>query len=140
MGKRYTEEEKRQIQELANQGHTDEVIAQQLDRSTNAIRNMRHRNNLKTKEIQTIHKLQQTKQKLQQETQQIEYKLEQLEKRRNQIQQALRPEETQLVQKIETELTRLKDKKPELFTITTQEQINKLTTELATSFIRWLLQ
>jgi transposase-like protein len=44
LGKRYTEEEKRLIQELVTQGHTDQSIPQQLGRSTNAIRNMRHRN------------------------------------------------------------------------------------------------
>ena len=54
MGKRYTEEEKRHIQELATQGHTDEAIAQQLVRSTNAIRNIRHRNHILTMETQTI--------------------------------------------------------------------------------------
>ena len=123
MGKRYTEEEKHRIQELTQQGNTDDSIAQQLGRSTNAIRNIRHRNNIKTKETQTIQELRQTKQKLQQQTQQIEYKLRLLEKRRNQIQQAIKTEETQLVKKLEIELTRLKDRKPELFTITAQEQI-----------------
>ena len=54
MGKRYTEEEKRHIQELAQQGYTDESIAQQLGRSTNAIRNIRHRTNIKTRETKTI--------------------------------------------------------------------------------------
>ena len=63
MGKRYTEEEKRQIQELAAQGYTDEVIAQQLGRSTNAIRNHRHRTNIKTRETETIKQMQRQIQK-----------------------------------------------------------------------------
>ena len=65
MGKRYTEEEKRQIQELAAQGYTDEVIAQQLGRSTNAIRNHRHRTNIKTRETETIKQLKEKKHTLQ---------------------------------------------------------------------------
>ena len=87
-----------------------------------------------------IQELRQSKQKLQRQTQQIEHKTRQLEKRRNQTQQALRIEETQLVKKLEVELTRLKDRKPELFTITAQEQINKLTVEIATSFFKWLIE
>jgi len=34
----------------------------------------------------------------------------------------------------------LKDKNPELFAITAQEQINKLTLQLATSFVKWLIE
>jgi hypothetical protein len=140
LGKRYTEEEKHLIQELSHQGHTDETIAQQIGRSTNAIRNIRHRNNIKTRETQTIQKLRQTKQKLQQQIQQIEHIIRKLEKRRNQTHQALRTEETQLIKKLETQLTRLKHRKPELFTITAQEQINKLTLELATTIFKWLIE
>jgi hypothetical protein len=42
--------------------------------------------------------------------------------------------------KIETELTQLKDRKPELFQITGEEQLAKLATQLATSIIRWLIE
>ena len=140
MGKRYTEEEKRQIQELADQGHTDESIAERLGRSTNAIRNIRYRDNIKTRETQTIQQLKEKIQALQQQNQQIEYKLRQLEKRRTQTQQALQTEETKFNKKLVTELTRLKDSKPELFTITAEEQMQKLTAQLALSFIRWLME
>jgi len=140
LGKRYTEEEKRQIQELADQGHTDESIAERLGRSTNAIRNIRYRDNIKTRETQTIQQLKEKIQALQQQNQQIEYKLRQLEKRRTQTQQALQTEETKFNKKLVTELTRLKDSKPELFTITAEEQMQKLTAQLALSFIRWLME
>ncbi|MFC1804057.1 helix-turn-helix domain-containing protein [Thermoproteota archaeon] len=139
MGKRYSEEEKRRIQELTQQGHTDESIAQQLGRSTNAIRNIRHRNNIKTRETRTIQQLNTEKQKLTQQTQELEHKLRQLEKRRDQLTQALQIEEKTFYKQIETTLIRLKDQKPELFTITEQEQISKLTAQLAGAVIRWLI-
>jgi hypothetical protein len=140
LGKRYTGEEKRLIQELAEQGYTDESIAQQLGRSTNAIRNIRNRNNIKTRETQTIQQLKEKKHTLQQQTQQKERILKQLEQRRNQIQEALQAEEAKFNQKLETELIRLKDRKPELCTITAEEQMNHLKAQLASSFIRWLFQ
>jgi predicted transcriptional regulator len=140
VGKHYTEQEKRRIQELAQQGYTDEAIAQQLGRSTNAIRNIRHRDNIKSSEIQSIHQLKETKQTLEQQTQQTEYELKKLEQRRNQIQRALQMEQTQLNQKLEIELTRLKDTKPELFTITAEEQLIKLTAQLGASILRWLFE
>jgi len=74
LGKRYTEEEQRHTQELVEQGHTDESIAQQLGRSTNAIRNLRHRNSITTKETINIEQLKQEKQELNKQTQEI-YKL-----------------------------------------------------------------
>ena len=140
MGKRYTEEEKRSIQELAKQGYTDEAIAQQLGRSTNAIRNIRHRHNIKSKEIKSINELRENKQTLQKQTKQLEKELKQLTKRRAQIYQALQVEETQFNKKIEKELTKLKDRKPELFTITFEEQMAKLTSQLAVSFVKWLIE
>lgn len=82
MGKRYTEEEKRRVQELANQGYTHEAIAKQLGRSTNAIRNHRHRNQIQTKTTQTIRKFTETKQTLIKQTRELEQKIAQLENKR----------------------------------------------------------
>jgi hypothetical protein len=140
LGKRYTREEKRQIQGLSEQGFTDESIAQQLNRSTNAIRNKRHRNNIKIQTTQTIQQLMETKRGLKRQTQEIQQELKQLTTRRNQIHQALQVEETQFIKKLKTELTKLKDRKPELFTITAEEQMQKLTVQLAVSFVRWLIE
>jgi transposase len=140
MGKHYTEEEKSLITELTLQGLTDEAIAQKLDRSTNSVRNIRYRNNIKTQATQTIQQLKQDKQKLTQQTQQLEYKLRQLERTRNQYRKALQKEDQALRNKLETELIRLKTKKPELFYITDQEQMAQLTAQLTTSIIRWLMK
>ena len=140
MGKRYTEQEKQMIQELADQGHIDESIAQQLGRSTNAIRNIRHRTNIKTRETISIQQLKHEKQEISRQTHEKNIQLKQLEARRNQVKQTLQIEETLLTKRLETALIRLKDKKPELFTINLQDQVNKLTVELASSFIRWLIE
>ena len=70
----------------------------------------------------------------------MEYELRHLEKRRNQTQQALEAEGFQLNKKLETELTRLKDRKPELFTITAEDQIQKLTAQIEVSFVKWLIE
>jgi hypothetical protein len=48
-------------------------------------------------------------------------------------------EEDEFKNKLETELIKLKDRKPELFTITAQEQLYKLAAELGRSIIRWLM-
>ena len=140
MGKRYTEQEQRHIQELASQGQTDESIAQQLGRSTNAIRNYRHRTNIHSKETTSIQLLKREKQKLIRQTQETEQQMRQLETRRDQVNQALAIEETLLNERLETTLIRLKDQNPELFTVTIQDQVNKLTVEIASSVIRWLIE
>ena len=133
MGKRYTEQEKQRIQELAEQGHSDESIAQQLGRSTNAIRNYRHRTNIKVKESTSI-------QQLKQQTHELDQKRIKLENRIRPLRKTRQIEEEQFKQRLENELIRLKDTKPELFQITAQEQLSKLTVELGTSIIRWLIE
>ena len=60
--------------------------------------------------------------------------------RAHQVGQALRIEENLLHKRLETALIRLKDQKPELFTVTMQEQVNKLTVEIASSVIRWIIE
>jgi hypothetical protein len=132
LGKRYTREEISQIQELSEQGLTDESIAQQLGRSTNAIRNIRYRNQLKSKIIRSIQELKQENQKLKRTNLYLKAREQDLAK-------AVQIDEKTLHLKIETSLTQLKHKKPELFYISGQEQINKLTAQIATSFIQWLI-
>ena len=133
MGKQYSEEEKRRIQELVTQGLTDESIAQQLGRSTNAIRNYRHRTNIKTKQTTSI-------QQLKQQTQILEQKRFKLENRIRPLIKTRQIEEKALRQRLELELIRLKDTKPELFEITAQDQLTKRTVELGTTFLRWLIK
>jgi hypothetical protein len=133
LGKRYTEQEKQSIQELADQDHADESIAQQLGRSTNAIRNYRHRTNIKTRETRSIRQLKH-------KTQELDKKRIKLENRIDSLRKTRQIEEEQFHQRLENELIRLKDQKPELFTITLQEQITKLNAHLASTFLRWLIE
>ena len=140
MGKRYTEQEKHRIQELVDQGHTDESIAHRLGRSTNAVRNYRHRTNIRSKETITLQQIKQEIQELTRQNQETNIQFRQLEAKRDQVKQALQIEEKIFHNKLETALIKLRDMKPELFTITIQDQINKLTLELASSFIQWLIK
>jgi transposase-like protein len=133
LGKRYTEEEKQRIKELANQGYTDKSIAKQLGRSTNAIRNHRHRNNFRTRETKTI-------QQLKQQTLKLERKRMKLEQRIGLLSKTRQIEEDKFRNRLQSELTRLKNRKPKLFQITEQEQLAKLTVQLATSIINWLIE
>ena len=109
-------------------------------RARNAIRNIRHRTNIKTRQTQTISQLKQEKQKLTRQTQEIEKQLKQLETRRDQVKQATQAEEENFKTKLEAELVQLKNTKPELFEITAQEQLTKLTTQLGLSLIRWVFE
>ena len=133
MGKRYTEEEKQLIQELTNQGYTDESIAERLGRSTNAIRNLRHRTNIKTRETKTI-------QQLKQQVWELAQRRIQLEQRIGLLTKTHQIEEDKFRNRLESELIRLKDRKTELFHITGQEQLSKLTAQLGISIIRWLIE
>jgi hypothetical protein len=133
VGKRYTEEEKQLIRELATQGHTDQTIAQQVKRSTNAIRNYRHRTNIKTRETKTL-------QHLKQQTRELEQKRTNLEQRIGLLTKTLQIEENRFRNRLQTELIKLKDRKPELFYITGEEQFSKLKAQLVTSAIRWLIE
>jgi len=135
LGKRYSGEELSLIQELSNEGQTDETIANQLGRSTNAIRNIRHRTNIKTMQTQTIRQLQETKHKLTQQTKKLEHNLKQIQERQVQLQLTLQTQETHFNTKLEKKLIRLKEQNPELFTVTVQDQVNKLTEQLVVSLL-----
>ena len=114
------------------QGQTDENIAQQLGRSTNAIRNIRHRKNIKTKEMKSI-------QELKHQNWELSHNKVQLMRQIDLLKKTHHIEDDEFRNRLKTELVRLKHRKPELFTITGQEQLNQLTAELGISIIRWLL-
>ena len=129
----------RLIQDYAEQGLTDREIAEQLNRSPNAIRNIRHRHKLKQNTRQTIKTLQYETQVLEQRITQLRREQQQFQARRDEVTQALNVDETTFQQRLETSLIRLKDVKPELFIITAQEQMGKLVVQLAGEYIKWLI-
>lgn len=140
MGKRYTDEEISLIQEYAAEGLTDLEIADKLDRTPNAIRNIRHRHNLKQNTNQTLATLKQETKAMKTRRTKIERDLTRLQTRRDQLSKALQVDEHTLEQRIKSSLIRLKRRQPELFYITDKEQLGQLKTELATAFIRWLIE
>ena len=147
MGKRYTREEIGRIQALASEGLTSTEIAASLGRTEHAIRNLRHRLKLKTETSDTIQSLLSKKDhieaeltKLKQTHRELSTEISDLQKRRDATSQALQVEQAILTKRISTELTELKTQKPELFHITGQEQLAKLTGALFGSFLRWLFE
>ena len=139
MGSKYTQEELQEIQVLAEQGYSNQQIADKLGRTPAAIRNTRHRNKIKTQTRQTIQTLKTQQQNLTQTTRQLQTKLASLQSRHRQVKQALRLDEETLNRKLEYALRQLKYQKPELFHITVEEQIGKLTAQLAGHLIKWLI-
>ena len=139
MGKRYTQEEIDQIQVLTNEGLTDGQIATRLNRSENAIRNLRHRTKLKAETRESIESLKRERRTLNKKVQDLRWELSSLQTRKEQVSKALHIEKQALNQKLYTALRRMKDHKPELFHITVEDQIAKITVQLAGSFLRWLV-
>ena len=104
MGKRYSKEEINRINELANHGLTNEKIAQKMGRTTNGIRNIRHRKNLRTQTRNTINKLNQRKLELQKTTSNLQYEINKLETRHQEITKVLKFNEQVLTKRIENSL------------------------------------
>ena len=139
MGLRYTLKETEEIQALAKQGYTNQQIADKLGRTQAAIRNIRHRNKIKTQTRQDINTLRSQRTRLNQEVKTLQAQTVKLETRHRQVTKALQTNEATLNNRLETRLRQLKYQKPELFKISTEDQIAKLTGELATHLIKWLI-
>jgi len=139
LGRRYTPEEIQQIQTFIDEGLTNRQIATKLSRSEAGIRNIRHRNNFKTDVTKTLQSLLQNVRELKAQASRLQREIDTLTTRRDEIQSVLGIEEQTLNQILQTTLTRLKDKKPELFRITIEEQLGKLAGELTGTFLKWLI-
>jgi len=126
---------------------TSTEIAARLGRTEHAIRNLRHRLNIKTETANTIQSLLSEKDRLEGELttlkrthRELSAEISDLQKRRDTIQRALHTDQATLTKRISTALTELKTQKPKLFYITGEEQLAQLTGALIGSFIRWLLE
>jgi transposase len=142
MPKRYSQEETKQIQDLVVQGLSNREIAQRLGRAAAGIRNIRHRQKLKTNTQHQLQSLLQKKAELEEKVQELRrnqtqetLQLNSLQNKRQETKFYLELERATLHYKLQTSLTELKTEKPELFYITGTEQITKL----ATHIIQWLL-
>ena len=139
MGKQYTQEEIDQIQTLTNEGLTDGQIATKINRSENAIRNLRHRTKLKAETRESIESLKHERRTLNKKVQDLRWELASLQTRKEDISTALNIEEQALHQKLYDALRRMKEYKPELFRYTVEEQLGKMAVELTGSFLKWLI-
>ena len=139
MGRRYSQEEISQIQALTTEGHTIKEIADILGRPEAGIRNIRHRNKLKTKTRQSLETLRQDEKDLTRRVSRLRRDIKTLETRKQTVQQALNTEEQTLDTKLQTALYKLRDLKPELFIITLQDQIGKMAAEISVNLLKWLV-
>ena len=142
MPKHYLQQETKQIQDLVTQGLSNREIAQRLGRAEAGIRNIRHRLRLKTNTRNQLRSLLQEKAELEKKVQELRLsqtqealQLSSMQNKRKETKTYLELDQQTLLQKLETALIELKNRKPELFHITETEQIAKL----ATHFLQWLL-
>jgi DNA-binding CsgD family transcriptional regulator len=139
VGRRYTKEEIKQIKALAEEGLTNQDIAERIGRPEAGIRNLRHRIQLKTSMRETVRSLRQDIRQLRRTKADLAQEIKILNRRHQDITVALQQDELTLHRRLWTTLTRMKYEKPELFHITTEEQIGKLVAELAGPFLKWIL-
>ena len=142
MPKHYSQEETEQIRNFVVQGLSNREIAQRLGRAEAGIRNIRHRLKLKTNTRNQLPSLLQEKTQLEEKVQelrqtrtQLSLQLESLQKKAKETQTYLEIDQQILKLKLQNTLAELKTEKPELFYLSEEEQIAKLTTQ----FIHYLL-
>ena len=122
-----------------NEGLTNREIAAQLNRTEAGIRNQRHRMKLQADTKASLLSLLKEKKNLSTKVAFLKSEVRTLQERRDDISKILGTGEEALNKKLTTALTRLKDRKPELFNISGAEQIGKLVGELIVYSLRWLV-
>ena len=140
MGKRYSREEIDQIQVLTGEGLTAAEIAMRLDRTEDGIRNIRHRMKLQAETKESLKSLVYEEKALSKKMSNLRIEVSSLQARRKDISKVLSMEEQALNSKLESALCRLKDQKPELFSISVEEQLGKIAGLLGGAFIKWLFE
>jgi len=103
------------------------------------IRNIRHRNKLKTKTKKSLDTLRHDEKTLIEKNIKLRRDIKTLEARKQKVQRALNIEEQTLDTKLQRALYKMKDEKSELFQITLEEQIGKIAGELSVNILRWLI-
>jgi len=139
VGKKYTKEEISRIQTLNIEGFTDREIAVKLGRTEDSIRNMRFRYNVKSEIKSSFEALRDERDSLQTEVVKLKRDVTSLQLRKQEITKALQTDETTLSNRIKATLREMKYRKPELFRITGEEQLTRLTGELASQILKWLI-
>lgn len=145
MGRRFTKPEREQIGKLVSEGLTGREIAERLGRTEAAVRNIRYREGLKVATANQLPELTRQRDYLKQEITQLTQRRTNLLDEYNSIRakavqasKALQLDEETLRTRIQSELVKLKQNRPELFLMSGQEQLNRFTADLATILVRWL--
>jgi IS30 family transposase len=131
VGKRYTQDEINQIQDLTKEGLTSNEIASRLGRPEAGVRNIRYRLKMKSNQKESLKQLSKDQQQLSEKVNRLKWDFQLLQSRKRTIEKTLQIDEATLNTRLQTALRKLKDTRPELFQITIEEQIGKLTVELA---------
>ena len=125
MGNRYSKEEQERIKTLVTEGLTNREIATQLNRTEAAIRNQRHRMKLQADTKASLQSLLQEKKTLQTQVSNLRREAETMQARRTVISKILGSQEEVQNKRLTTALTRMKDRKPELFNITDRSKTGR---------------
>ena len=137
MGKRYSKEELESMQSLAKEGLTDGEIAQKLNRSEDAVRNIRYRKKLvKTTQFEIgmlrshADELRRSVEALKVEQQELFKSVKSLKEEKEKLETFVKLDKSQLQISLVQALTALKQQRPDLFVFSGQEQIALFLKEL----------
>jgi IS30 family transposase len=132
-GKRTSKEELAQLEALTKQGLTAREIAQELDRSPAAIRNLRYKKHLVTRAedetkalFQQRDELRNALKTLQGQKTTLAYELESLKKENQKLEAIIYMNKINLENALAQGLMNLKQQRPDLFTLSGPEQIAML--------------
>jgi hypothetical protein len=140
VGKRYTKEEISQIHILTEEGLANNEIVSRLGRPEAGIRNIRYRLKMKTDRKESLKQLSRDQKNLSEKVNRLKWEQRSLQSRNEEVSKALQLNERVLNTRFQTALRKLKDRRPDLFQITIEEQLGKLAVELTGSFIRYLIE
>ena len=132
-GRRTTKEEITQLEALTKEGLTCREIAQRLDRSPAAIRNLRYKKGLvkKTEDetrflFRQRDELSKVVRNLQATKTTLAYQVDGLEKEKEKLEAFINVDKLLLQQTLSQALSSLKQQRPDLFTLTQQDQMASL--------------
>jgi len=132
-GKRASKEDLTQLEALTNEGLTCREIAQRLSRSEASIRNLRYKKGLVKKAedetkvlFQRRDELISTVRNLQGQKTTLAYQVDGLEKEKEKLEAFITIDKLLLQQTLSQALSNLKQQRPDLFTISNQEQMARL--------------
>jgi predicted nuclease with TOPRIM domain len=95
---------------------------------------------MKTDRKESLKQLSRDQKNLSEKVNRLKWEQRSLQSRNEEVSKALQLNERVLNTRFQTALRKLKDRRPDLFQITIEEQLGKLAVELTGSFIRYLIE